>query len=72
MMPYKLKTYKNGFTEIIPYKLTAREEMEQMKRMVGVKSFPSVNSRSNSDKVAQDQEPPQLQQVKPRPSSKHP
>jgi hypothetical protein len=71
-MPYKLKTYKNGFTEIIPYKLTAREEMEQMKRMVGGKSFPSVNSRSTSDKVAQDQEPPHLQQVKPRPSSKHP
>ena len=42
-MPYKLKTYKNGFTEIIPYKLTAREEMEQMKRMVGVNGIPMLN-----------------------------
>lgn len=47
-MPYKYVTYKNGFTEIIPFNLTAAEEAAQMVRMNGVKSFPSANYRSDS------------------------
>ena len=54
-MPYKYVTYKNGFTEIIPVNLTVAEEAAQMARMNGVKSFPSVNYRSNSNIKKQEQ-----------------
>ena len=54
-MPYKYVTYKNGFTEIIPVNLTVSEEAAQMARMNGVKSFPSVNYRSNSNIKKQEQ-----------------
>lgn len=53
-MPYKYVTYKNGFTEIIGVRVTAAEEADQMRRMAGVKLFPSANHRSTS---AMDQEP---------------
>jgi hypothetical protein len=49
-MPYKYVTYKNGFTEIIPVNLTLEEEVAQMAKMIGVKSFSSVNYRTNSKK----------------------
>lgn len=54
-MPYKYVTYKNGFTEIIPVKLTVAEEAAQMARMNGVKAFPSANYRSNSNVKKQKQ-----------------
>ena len=54
-MPYKYVTYKNGFTEIIPFNLTVAEEAAQMARMNGVKSFPSANYRSNSNVKKQKQ-----------------
>jgi hypothetical protein len=50
-MPYKYITYENGFTEIIPFNLTVAEEAAQMARMNGVKSFPSVNYRTDSKKL---------------------
>ena len=50
-MPYKYVTYKNGFTEIIPFNLTVAEEAAQMARMNGVKSFPSANYRTDSKKL---------------------
>ena len=50
-MPYKYVTYENGFTEIIPFNLTVAEEAAQMARMNGVKSFPSVNYRTDSKKL---------------------
>ena len=50
-MPYKYITYENGFTEIIPVNLTVAEEAAQMARMNGVKSFPSVNYRSDQKKI---------------------
>lgn len=52
-MPYEYITHENGFTEIIAVNLTPAEEAEQMRRMAGVKLFPSVNHRSTS----MDQEP---------------
>lgn len=45
-MPYEYITHENGFTEIIAVNLTPAEEAEQMRRMAGVKLFPSANHRS--------------------------
>jgi hypothetical protein len=64
-VPYKYITYKNGFTEIIPFNLTSNEEAAQMARMNGVKSFPSANYRSNPNsttpkKQAKPEIPPRL------------
>jgi len=53
-MPYEYITHPNGFTEIIAVNLTEAEEAEQMRRMAGVKSFPSANHRSSL--IARDQE----------------
>ena len=53
-MPYKYVTYANGFTQIIPIKLTVLDEMRDMANMSGVKLFPSANARSNL--TAGDQE----------------
>ena len=53
-MPYEYITHPNGFTEIIAVNLTEAEEVAQMRRMAGVKSFPSANHRSTS--IARDQE----------------
>lgn len=52
-MPYEYITYENGFTEIIAVDLTPLEEIEQMKRMNGVKLFPSANHRSISSELDQ-------------------
>jgi hypothetical protein len=61
-MPYEYITHENGFTEIIAVNLTPLEEIEQMKRMNGVKLFPSANHRSTSSSL--DQEPLELDQPK--------
>ncbi len=53
-MPYEYITHPNSFTEIIAVNLTEAEEAAEMRRMVGVKSFPSANHRSTS--IAKDQE----------------
>ena len=67
-MPYEYITHKNGFTEIIAVNLTPAEETAQMKRMNGVKLFPSANHRSTSSYL--DQEPRELdppeQHLKPK------
>lgn len=53
-MPYEYTIHPNGFTEIIAVNLTEAEEAAQMRRMAGVKSFPSANHRSAV--IAKDQE----------------
>ncbi len=53
-MPYEYITHPNGFTEIIAVNLTEAEEAAEIRRMAGVKSFPSANHRSTS--IAKDQE----------------
>ena len=50
-MPYKYITHPNGFTEIIPVNLTAAEEIVQMRRMNGVRLFPSANHRSEASPI---------------------
>jgi hypothetical protein len=52
-MPYEYITHENGFTEIIAVNLTPAEEAEQMRRMAGVKLFPSANHRSTSSELDQ-------------------
>lgn len=63
-MPYEYITHPNGFTEIIAVNLTAAEEAAQMRRMNGVKSFPSANHRSTV--IAKDQELRELVQPEQR------
>ena len=53
-MPYKYITHPNGFTEIIPVNLTAAEEIEQMRRMNGVRLFPSANHRSDASPIREE------------------
>jgi len=69
-MPYKYITHPNGFTEIIPVNLTAAEEIEQMRRMNGVRLFPSANHRSDASPIREGLESSNQSVVHPKPREK--
>ena len=69
-MPYKYITHPNGFAEIIPVNLTAAEEIVQMRRMNGVRLFPSANHRSEASPIREGLESSNQSVVHPKPRRK--
>jgi len=69
-MPYKYISHSNGFTEILPVNLTAAEEILRMRRMNGVRLFPSANHRSDASPIREELESSNQSVVHPKPRKK--